>query len=216
MAGSSITVPEGHYTVSAVAPQYVTVTTAVQVNAGSTAVATLPLRKPDTPKAPTKAPPAPAFGLDDWTKAGGWSQQTNMITHRGGDYVLLPVDVTQGTARFTVVSVKGRHVEWVAAFRDEKNYFIFQLDDKNLTRWEVRNGSKLTPVKVPHGVDKKQPMSFTVNLTPQSLGVSVLRGGQWVDLDKWDVTGSVVRGRFGFHIPGSDEIGLQDFRLAAN
>jgi serine/threonine-protein kinase len=217
VAGSSITVPEGHYTVSVSAPQYVTTATAVQVTAGGTAVATLPLRHVDTPKTPAKAPPPPpAFGLEDWMKTGGWSQQTNMITHRGGDYVLAPVDIAQGAVKFTAVLVKGKRVEWVVGFRDEKNYFLFQLDDKNLTRYEVRNGSKFVQVKVPHGLDKKEPMSVTVNIAPQSVGVSVLRGGQWVGLDKWDLTGPAVHGRFGFHIPGSDEIGLQDFRLAAN
>jgi hypothetical protein len=119
----------------------------------------------------------------------------------------------QGNIRFTVVSVKGRRVEWVVAFRDERNYFLFQLDDKNLTRYELSNGSKSAQVKVPHGLDRKQPMSIGISITPRSISHSVLRGGQMVPIDNWEVSGSVARGKFGFHIPGSDEIGLQYFRL---
>jgi hypothetical protein len=190
----------------------------VRVTAGAAAVASLPLHRMETPKAPAKnaSAPAVAFSLDDWMKAGGWSQQTNMITRRGGEYVLAPVEIAQGTVRFTVVSVKGRHVEWVAGYRDERNCFVFQVDDKNLTRYQVNNGGKLAQVKLPHGLDRKQPMSFGVALTPHSISVSVLRSGQWVLLDNWEISGTVVGGKFGFHIPGSDEIGLQDFKLAAN
>jgi hypothetical protein len=59
-------------------------------------------------------------------------------------------------------------------------------------------------------------MSIGITLTPRSIATSVLRAGQWAPLDNWDVYGALVRGKFGFHIPGSDEIGLQDFRLTAN
>ena len=121
-------------------------------------------------------------------------------------------DISQGTIRFTVVSRKGRHVEWGVACRDEKNFIHYELDDKNLTRYEMRNGSKLGQIKVPHGLDKKKPMGISLAVTPQSVVISVNRGG-WVDIDKWNVEGSSVHGRFGFRIPGGDEIGLQDFQI---
>jgi serine/threonine-protein kinase len=214
VTGPSVSLPEGHYIVSVSAPQYATATAAVQVTAGSTAVAAVTLRHLEAAKAPAKAAPA-GFGLEDWLKTGGWVQQPGMITHKGGDWVMAPLDIAQGTIRFTVVSLKGRHVEWVVADRDEKNFLHYELDDKNLTRYEVRNGSKSGQVKVAHGLDKKKPMGISLAITPQSVVISVLRGG-WLDLDKWDVVGSAVHGRFGFRIPGSDEIGLQDFQITPN
>jgi serine/threonine-protein kinase len=217
IAGASATLPEGNYTVTATAPQFQSATATVRVSAGGTVVASLPLRRMDTPKAPVKASgPELTFTLDDWMKTSGWMQETNMIAHRGGDYVVAPVDIVQGSVRFTVVSVKGKRVEWVVGYRDERNYFIYQLDDKNLTRYEVNNGSKSPQTKLVHGLDRKQPMSIGITLTPRSIATSVLRAGQWAPLDNWDVYGALVRGKFGFHIPGSDEIGLQDFRLTAN
>jgi len=59
-------------------------------------------------------------------------------------------------------------------------------------------------------------MSFTIDVTPTAVIHSVQQGGQWVILDNWEISGSLPHGKFGFHIPSSDEIGLTDFRLAAN
>ncbi|HUB80112.1 MAG TPA: PEGA domain-containing protein [Bryobacteraceae bacterium] len=211
VSGPSVTVPEGRYTVSVLAPQYLPGMTTLQVSTGGTAVAALTLKKAE-PKAPPKTTPTLVFGLEDWLKSPGWSSQNGMLVHKGGDWLMAPPDISHGTIRFTVVSLKGRHVEWVVADRDEKNFIHYELDDKNVTRYEVRNGSKLGQVKVAHGLDKKKPMGISLALTPQSVVMSVFRGG-WVDIDKWDVEGSSVHGRFGFRLPGSDEIGLQEFQI---
>jgi len=210
VTGPSVTVPEGKYLVSATAAQYAPNSTTVQVTAGGTAVATMTMRHLETKAAPKG--PTLVFGLEDWLKIPGWSAQEGVVVRKGGDWSMATPDITQGTIRFTVVSIKGRHVEWGVACRDEKNFVHYELDDKNLTRYEVRNGSKLGQIKVPHGLDKKKPMGISLAVTPQSVVISVNRGG-WVDIDKWDVEGSSVHGRFGFRIPGSDEIGLQDFQI---
>jgi hypothetical protein len=211
VTGPSVTVAEGHYLVSVSAPQYAPATAPVQVTAGGTAVAAITLRHVEV-KAPAKTAPTLVFGLEDWLKIPGWSAQNGMLVHKGGDWVMATPDISQGTIRFTVVSIKGRHVEWGVACRDEKNFIHYELDDKNLTRYEVRNGNKLGQIKVAHGLDKKKPMGVSLAVTPQSVVVSVSRGG-WLDLDKWDIAGESVHGRFGFRIPGSDEIGLQDFQI---
>jgi hypothetical protein len=190
----------------------------VTSNAISTVRLDFPKKVETAPPAVAKAPPATlVFGPDDWMKAGGWTRQDNMIVHAGGDYVLAPPNLTQGTTiRFTAVILKGKRLEWVLAFRDNKNYLFFQVDDKNLTRYEVVNGDKASQVKIPHKLDRKQPMSFSISVTPTAIIHSVQQGGQWVILDNWGISGSLVHGKFGFHVPGGDEIGLTDFRLAAN
>ncbi len=220
VSGSSLSLPEGSYTITGSAPQYQNAVSTVHVTANAVSTARVEFtRKIETaPAAVAQTPPsAPVFGLDDWMKAGGWTRQNNMIVHAGGDNVLAPPILTQGTTiRFTAVILKGKRLEWVLAFRDNKNYLFFQVDDKNLTRYEVVNGDKASQVKVPHKLDRKQPMSFTINVTPTAVVHSVQQGGQWVILDNWSILGSLVHGKFGFHIPSGDEIGLTDFRLAAN
>jgi tetratricopeptide (TPR) repeat protein len=210
VTGPSVAVQEGKYLVSATAAQYSPNSTTVQVPAGGTAVATMTMKHVETKAAPKG--PTLVFGLEDWLKLPGWSAQEGSVVRKGGDWAMATPDISQGTIRFTVVSIKGRHVEWGVACRDEKNFIHYELDDKNLTRYEVRNGSKLGQIKVPHGLDKKKPMGISLAVTPQSVVISVNREG-WVDIDKWDVEGSSVHGRFGFRIPGSDEIGLQDFQI---
>ncbi|MGD0869614.1 MAG: protein kinase [Bryobacteraceae bacterium] len=220
ISGSSLSLPEGSYTVTGSAPQYQNAVSTVRVtsNAISTVRLDFPKKVETAPPAVAKAPPATlVFGPDDWMKAGGWTRQDNMIVHAGGDYVLAPPNLTQGTTiRFTAVILKGKRLEWVLAFRDNKNYLFFQVDDKNLTRYEVVNGDKASQVKIPHKLDRKQPMSFSISVTPTAIIHSVQQGGQWVILDNWGISGSLVHGKFGFHVPGGDEIGLTDFRLAAN
>ena len=210
VTGASVTVPEGKYLVSASAAQYSPNSTTVEVKAGGTVVATMTMRHVETKAAPKG--PTIVFGLEDWLKISGWTAQEGVLVRKGGDWAMATPDISQGTIRFTVLSIKGRHVEWGVACRDEKNFIHYELDDKNLTRYEVRNGSKLGGIKVPHGLDKKKPMGVSLAVTPQSVVMSVNRGG-WVDIDKWDVEGSSIHGRFGFRIPGSDEIGLQDFQI---
>ncbi len=210
VTGASVTVQEGRYVVSVSAPQYSPASTSVQVSAGGTAVAAVTLRHVET-KAPVKTAPSITFGLADWLKVTGWVQQDGMITHKGGDWVMAPPDIEQGTIHFTVVSIKGRHVEWGVMCRDEKNFVHYELDDKNLTRYEVKDGNKQKPSKIAHGLDKKKPMGIGLIVTPTSVKTSVQLGG-WLDLDTWE-SPSPVHGRFGFRIPGSDEIGLQDFQV---
>src|ERR1017187_8836606 len=142
VSGSSLSLPEGSYTVTGSAPQYQNAVSNVRVtsNAISTARLEFTRQVEAAPPAIAKAPPsAPVFGPDDWVKGGGWTRQTNMIVHEGGDYVLATPTLTQGTIRFTAVILKGKRLEWVLAFRDNKNYLFFQVDDKNLTRYEVVN-----------------------------------------------------------------------------
>jgi hypothetical protein len=214
VTGTSVTVPEGHYVVSVSAPQYSPASASVQVNAGGTAPVAITLRRLEAPK-PVKTAPTIAFGLEDWLKLPGWANQNGLLVHKGGDWVMASPEIAQGTIRFTVVSLKGKHVEWAVAYRDEKNFLHYELDDKNLTRYELKNGSKSGQLKVPHGLDKKKPMSISIAVTPQSVVLDVSLGG-WLDLDKWDRTGAPVNGKFGFRIPGSDEIGLQDFTITPN
>lgn len=212
VTGQSVSVPEGHYLVTVSAPQYITNSASVQVLPGATVVAAMTLRRAEA-KAPVKTGPAMLFGLEDWLKVPGWRAQNGTLVHKGGDWVMAPPDISQGTVRFTVVSMRGRHVEWAVAWRDDKNFIHYELDDKNLTRYEVRNGTKLGQVKLQHGLDKKKPMGISLAVSPQSVVLSIYRDG-WLDLDKWEVEGSSVHGQFGFRIPGSDEIGLQAFQIS--
>jgi serine/threonine protein kinase len=218
VTGNSQVLAEGTYTVTGSAPQYQNAAVTVHVTANAVATARIDFKKADAPAAKSAAntpPAASAFGMDDWIKAGGWVRQDRMIVHQGGDYVVAPPILSQGSVRFSAVILKGKRLEWVLAFRDNKNYLFFQLDDKNLTRYEISNGNKASQQKFPHKLDRKQFLNISVSITPVSVVTSVQQEGQWVVLDTWSIPGG-PHGKFGFHIPSSDQIGLTDFQLIGN
>jgi hypothetical protein len=212
VTGGSANVPEGNYTVTGSAPRYQDGATTVRVTANRAVTATLALHP--VAAARVQPPPAlPVFTLDDWQKTAGWSFENGVLTRRGGELLPAPVDFSQAHIRFTILSIKGKRTEWVLGFRDAKNYWLFQLDNKNFVRTVVAGGSHTDQVKTPHGLDRKEYIGIDIEITPTEIVHSVLRGGQWVAIDKWDFPEGSVHGKFGFSIPGKDEIGLKDFTL---
>jgi serine/threonine-protein kinase len=209
VTGGSANVPEGNYTVTGSAPRYQDGTATVRVAANHTATAALALK----PVANVSAPVPHVFALDDWQKIGGWTVDQAVLTRRGGDIVTAPVDFSQAHIRFTILSVKGKRTEWVLGFRDPNNYWLFQMDNKNFVRTIVANGSRNDQVKKPHGLDRKGYIGINIDITPTGIVHSVLREREWVAIDKWEFAEGAVRGKFGFSVPGNDEIALKAFTL---
>jgi hypothetical protein len=132
------------------------------------------------------------------------------------EFVLAPVDLSKVTVQFTVILLKGKRIEWVAAYRDKNNYDLFQIDDTNFTRTPVDNGKHGKTVKVPHGAKRDGYNTFALHISPQGIIHMILRDQQWKQLDDWEPTEGVSAGKFGFHIPGKDQISLSDFRMTPN
>jgi hypothetical protein len=218
---ATVSLSEGMYTVSASAPRYQDAQTTVRVPAGGIVTAQLPLRRIDTnqpkvtPPAPTPDATRPMFALEDWLKFG-WTRDGAAVTHVGGDFVLVPLDITRGTVQFTVSLVKGKRIEWVSGYRDKNSYYLFQLDDTNFTRTDVLNGKHGKTEKVAHGAKLKGYNTLSLRITPQSVVHSILRDQQWKQLDEFKPAEGVTTGRFGFHIPGKDQISLNDFKITPN
>ncbi len=214
MSGSNITLPEGNYTITGSAPQFQEGSTAIHVPAGQRITASLILRPETVLK---KAPPAPAvlFSLSDWLKKPGWNPNDRVIERKGGDFVLASPDLSTARITFSIVSTKGKRLEWVAGYRDSKNYYLFEADDKNLTRSEWNDGKRSEPVKVPLGVDIRTYISVGITISAKGIQHEIVRDGQWKVIDNWEISGGPARGKFGFHIPGKDEIALADFKVTA-
>ncbi len=217
----TMSLAEGMYTVSASAPRYQDAQTTVRVPAGGFATAQLPLRRVEsnqpkvTPQPPITTEMHPAFGLEDWLKSG-WTREGSAITRIGGDNVLIPLDLSRATVQFTVSLLKGKRIEWMAAYRDPKNYDLFQVDDTNFTRTDVVNGRHGKTFKVPHGTKIQSYNTFSIRITPQGIVHSILKEQQWKPLDDWHPTDGVAAGKFGFHIPGKDQLSLNDFKITPN
>ena len=210
----TLSLPEGTYTVFASARNYQDRQTSVHVPAGGTITAALSL--PHIDAAPPKAAPAiptALFGLDDWLKSG-WVRDGGAVIKQGGEFQLVQQDLSKATVEFTARLLKGKRIEWVVAYRDTRNYVRFQFDDKNLVRTPYINGKEGKTEKFPHGAKRDAFVTFRIQITPQSITHTIMRDQQPVLLDTWKPPEGVETGKFGFHIPGKDQIALSDFKIA--
>jgi serine/threonine-protein kinase len=167
--------------------------------------------------APKPAAEAPAgWTISEWENSGGWTRDGAYITKQGGDYVIASRPPRSGAYQFTILSRRGRRLRWVAAYRDERNHVLYELDDDELSRIDVINGRKNTVTKVKHGGDRKQWLTLRINVSGSSISTLVQQGDSaWRPLESGGKEGAAA-GRFGFYLPGRDEIALSDFRFEPN
>lgn len=218
--------PEGTYRVSGSAPQYQEDAKTAIVAVGRPATATLVLKRiPQTQQQPQQQPKSPGgFTMEDWGKTGApslsnWTREGNVYVKRGGDFVMSPINPAAGKYTFTAIVMNGKRLEWVVNYHDDKNYDLFQMDDKNLVRTQVVNGKKGPSFKSPHSIKiniNKDYFQVKITVTPNSIVHSLYVQGGWKDVDNWERTGGGLDGKFGFHVPGNDRIGVTDFRFAPN
>ena len=212
VTGTSLSLPEGSYTITGSAPRYQDVTASVRVTARRTVSASLTF-KPVEGSGGGAGKGGGTFNLTDWQKTPGWTLEGGVLVHRGGDFVLAPMDITQGTLQFSLLSLKGKRLEWVAGYRDPKNYYLFQVDDKNFIRSEVVNGKRTELAKVPHSSDRKKYIGISITISPKGITHSIAHDQQWQVIDNWESSEPLAHGKFGFNVPGKDEIALGDFKL---
>ena len=220
---AELSLPEGTYRVTGSAPQYQEAIAAVRVVAGRGAVATLAMKRAEKLPASSPAKASAGFSMEDWVKASGstpslsgWTREGKLWVKHGGEFTVAPINPTAGSYIFTAIMLKGKRLEWVVNYQDDKNYDLFQLDDKNLVRTQFAGGKKSDSTRIPHSIKTKDYVSVQVAVTSSSIVHSFLVDRQWHVVDKWDRPGGGLQGKFGFHVPGRDQLGVSDFRFTAN
>ncbi len=195
-SGGVLSLAPGSYTLAARTADNITRSTIVEVVAGQS-------RSVDLPLAPG--------GMSQWDDPQGWKPEKTGYVHRGGDFVLYNAS-SAGTFVFSVMLLKGHRLQWVVNYTDPNNYGLFQMDENNFYRSVVRNGVKTDEAKVPLKVEKKTFRTLQVRITPTEVAHLTRSGDAWVALDKWSVSGvNLSQGKFGFYIPGSDQVALSSF-----
>ena len=211
---TTLSLPEGMYLITGSDPQYQDASTRAQVTANRTTTASLVLKPLNKVVAAKPAiPEKPGFALADWEKTG-WTRDGATLVRHGGEFVQAPVKLAAGTVVFTALVRHGKRLEWMLHFQDPKNYYLFQIDDKNFSRTAVVNGKRSEEVKVAHGVNRKEYVSVGIVLAGNTIQHKILQNRQWHVIDTWERPGAALQGSFGFHIPGRDEIVLSDFQFA--
>jgi len=213
--GNQVDLPPGNYTFAAKAPGFTDKTMPVQVASGGQVVVDLTLAS-----ARAAAPPAPKIGgMADWEDPSGWTRDGEAWVHHGGNFVPYKLP-SKGTYTFTVQLLKGGnvfrggHIRWYVDFVDTKNYGLFEIDKKTFWAKEVTNGKSKDREKTSHGLENAKTFTIQVDVTPDHVVHRLKNGDTWLTLDSWTEPGRIFSdGKFGFYIPGNDEIGITDFKF---
>ncbi len=151
-------------------------------------------------------------GMSKWADPSGWKDENGAFVRKGGDYVLYGISPTSGTFIFSAMLTKGHRLQWVVNYTDPNNYDLFQIDDNNFYRTEVRNGQKTNDAKIPTKGEKKSYRTLQIHVSPTEIVHQIRQGDTWVVVDRWALPGTnLSAGRFGFYLPGGDQISLANF-----
>jgi tetratricopeptide (TPR) repeat protein len=196
-SGVPLNLPPGTYTLTARTAERFTRSSTLEIIAGQSKTLELSL-----------APSA----MSKWEDPGGWKQDKDSSVRKGGDFVLYGVVPTSGTFVFSAMLTKGHFLQWVLNYSDPRNYVLFQMDDNNFHRTVIRNGVKTDEVIVPHKGEKKSFRTLQIRVSSTELVHQIKDGNSWTVLDRWTQPGANLSlGKFGFYLPGSDEVAVSSF-----
>ncbi len=196
-SGSPLSLTAGSYTITAKMADNFTRSSTIEVAAGQS-------RNLDLSLSPN--------GMSKWEDPSGWKQDKGPFVHKGGDFVMYGVTPTSGTFVFSAMLTKGHRLQWMLNCTNANNYVLFQMDDNNFYRTVVRDGQKGDEIKIPHKADKKSYRTLQIRVEPNQIVHQIREGDGWVVLDRWTQPGTNLSlGRFGFYIPGSDQVALSSF-----
>jgi len=196
-SGVPLNLPPGTYTLTARTAEKFTRSSTLEVTAGQSKTLDLSL--------------APS-GMSNWDDPGAWKREGDSFIRKGGDFALYKVVPASGTFIFSAMLTKGHLLQWVLNYKDPKNYVLFQIDENNFYRAVIRNGEKTDEITVPNKGDKKSFRTFGIRVSPAAFVNQIKDGDSWTVLDRWTQPGADLSlGKFGFYIPGSDEVALSSF-----
>jgi tetratricopeptide (TPR) repeat protein len=196
-SGVPLNLAAGTYTLTARTAERFTRSSTVEVIAGQSKTLDLSL--------------APS-GMSKWDDPGAWKQEKDVFIRKGGDFVLYGAVPASGTFVFSAMLTKGHLLQWVLNYHDPKNYVLFQMDDNNFYRTVIRRGEKTDEIIVPDKNDKKSFRTIETRVSAAELVHLIKHGDRWTVLDRWTQPGTNPSlGKFGFYMPGSDEVALSSF-----
>ncbi len=202
ITADELELPTGSYTLTATASGHEPLSTAVSIEAGRTQEVSLVLERAKVSECDWNA---------YWENPAGWISEGEWLVHRGGNFVLSRIQPANGSFVFTVWR-KSKSVQWVVNYTDEKNYDLFEIDKKSFHRSAIRNGKKTQTVKVPHGVGDQSLYHLQITVETERVVHKIHSGEAWTTLDDWKNTDrSLANGKFGFRIPGKDQVGISHF-----
>lgn len=202
--------PEGGYRIEASANGFRSVTSDVRVVGGETVVAEIRFES----LAPAR-PAGPQDLMSTLAADPAWSKEGDRLVRRGGEAVLLPA-MGAGKYRFAVNIERGRRLQWMVNYVDDNNYAWFQIGRDNFIRTIVSQGRRSKPVEAAHQLADFRAVVIEIEVADNEIVHRLQRAGEWIELDRWKFTGAnFTRGRFGFRLPGKDELSVSSLSFTA-
>jgi hypothetical protein len=193
----------GSYVFVVRAPNHVERTVPATVVAGETRNVEITLTKVEVPK------PKPVV---TWA---GWSKEGNEFVRKGGNRVVVASGPMVGTLTFTAHLVKAGGVFRGARLRwfidDASGNTQYELDKR---RFQAKGpaGSRSKDLPKEKGEEDEKTYAVEIELAPDRIVHKVRSGGSLVTIDSHPAKLSADN-RFGFVIPGNDEIAISDLRF---
>ena len=196
-SGVPLNVEAGNYTLTARTADRFTRTSTLEVVGGQSKAFDLSL-------APN--------GMSRWDDPGGWKPEKDSFVRKGGEFVLYGVAPASGTFSFSAMLTKGHLLQWVVNYTDAKNYILIQVDDNYFYRAVFRNGQKADEIRVTDKSEDKGPRTVRIRVSATEIVHQIQHGKSWSVVDRWTQPGAnLSQGKFGFYIPGSDQIAVSGF-----
>ena len=209
LSGAEIELPPGNYILTATAPGFQGATAPVDLAPGENRKLDVVLVR-ERPKAP-----APVVGgMDGFEDPQSWKRAGDAWIHKGGGFVGYAA-IPNGTFTFTA-SLKGRggQVRWCVQYLDSKNYLLYELNRKTFYAGVVEKGKRLERIKQAANLGNQESVDIQVEIYPDHAIQKVRIGDDWKVLDTFaEPDRAFTKGKFGFLLPGSDEIAISDFKF---
>jgi serine/threonine-protein kinase len=213
--GTSIDLDEGQYLFTATAPGHNDANQTVTVAAGRPNNLVLHLTAKSA-GAPTGGP----IKMEQWAAPSGWKLEDGWYVHRGGGLVLYPAVPSAGTFVFSAQRQAGvfgkSRIQWVVGcVEDKSNYILFGIDKKSIHHAAVVGGKKQKEesgaIQTPA---KELQYSLRIEVSSDSVVTYIEQGKGWERIDTWTASGlNPTAGKFGFYLPGTDELYISNFNF---
>ena len=214
--GGTLRLDPGTYTFTARAPNHVDKIERAVIAAGETRSLDITLAREVKQAAAPGPKPASVAKPADWS---GWSRDGGAYVRKGGNRVLVqPVDAP-GVITFTAHLRKGGNLFRGGKLRwfveNEGGYSQYELDKKKFTA-KIPGGSHSRDLgKGSAAEEDEEGKAYTVQIeiTPDRIIHRMKVGSSWETVDTQANRGGATEGRFGFVIPGGDEIAISGYRF---
>lgn len=214
VSGTTLTLGEGTYQITAKAPNYADRTQTVVIASGDNKTIDIPLTEQKQASKKQDTPTHRSGTMSDWDDPGQWVPEGGWYKRKGGGLVTYGITPTQGTFSFNISRIDGRRLQWAVDIKDARNYVHFQLERKNFIRREIINGRDQNELKVEHKLPDVKNYSVQIEITPTVVKTFLLDGSEWRTIDSWSTSSrNLTTGKFGLLIPGGDIFGLTNFRF---